>query len=65
MLQNGHVENLKKVRITRFPFIADISKLVPSTAGNEKFGASSPIFNLDIIAPDINTFCIIRIDVQN
>ena len=48
MLQNGHDENLKKVKITLLPFIADISNVVPSIAGYEIGGASSPISNRGI-----------------
>ena len=46
MLQNGQVEKRKKVKITLLPFIDDISKVVPSMAGNDISGAGSPIFNL-------------------
>ena len=48
MLQNGHDENLKKVKITLLPFVDDISNMVPSIAGNEILGASSPISNRGI-----------------
>ena len=48
MLQNGQEENRKNVKITLFPFIDPISKVVPSIAGNEISGAESPICNLGI-----------------
>ena len=41
----GQDENLKKVKIMRFPLKFDISNEVPSIAGNIKFGALSPIFS--------------------
>jgi hypothetical protein len=43
MLQNGQEENLKKVNITLFPFIDDMSKIVPSMAGRLISGAGDPI----------------------
>ena len=48
ILQNGHDENLKNVRITRFPSNFDISNKVPSMAGSIKFGAGSPTCNSDM-----------------
>ncbi len=46
MLQNGHEENLKKVRITLLPFMEDISNVEPSMAGSEISGAGSPFLSL-------------------
>ena len=51
MLQNGQDENLKKVRMTRFPFIADMSNVVPSIAGSVKLGASSPTESCGMFFP--------------
>ena len=50
ILQKGQEENLKKVRITRLPFISDILNVVPSIAGKLRFGALSPTVNLGIFA---------------
>ena len=48
MLQNGQEEKRKKVKITLLPLIDDISKVVPSMAGNDISGTESPIFSLGI-----------------
>jgi hypothetical protein len=53
-LQNGQEEKRKKVKITLLPIIDDISKVVPSMAGNDISGAGSPIFNLGILLRHIS-----------
>lgn len=42
ILQSGHDENLKNVKITRLPFVSAILKVDPSIAGRENWGAGSP-----------------------
>jgi hypothetical protein len=49
ILQNGQDENLKKVSITRLPFISDILNVVPSIAGKSRFGALSPTVSMGMI----------------
>ena len=50
MLQKGHEENRKKVRMTLLPFMEDSSKVEPSMAGSEISGAGSPFLSL-VMAP--------------
>ena len=49
ILQSGHDENLKNVKITRLPFISAILKIEPSIAGRENWGAGSPVDNAAIV----------------
>ena len=46
MLQSGHDENLKNVKITRLPFVSAILNVDPSIAGRENWGAGSPVDNV-------------------
>ena len=50
-LQNGQLENLKKVKITLFPLTADRSNWLPSKAGSEKTGITSPTESLAMLSP--------------
>ena len=44
MLHNGHDENLKNVKMTFLPFMAAMSKVLPSMPGKTIGGALSPVF---------------------
>jgi hypothetical protein len=48
ILQSGHDENLKNVRMTRLPLTSAILKVEPSIAGRENSGAVPPSNNTDI-----------------
>jgi len=45
MLQNGHVENLKNVKITFFPRVSDMLNIEPDIDGKVKSGITSPTCN--------------------
>jgi len=42
MLHSGQLENLKNVKMTRFPCMSDMLNVDPSIAGRENWGDASP-----------------------